>query len=112
MKKIFFVLILLSAVIFAQGGAANVRDAMCELVSTSQSLFAMGIMIFIVLAAPLILIGIYLVVKKKEMKSMGIILIVAGASMPVLLAIIYLMMPYLISALTGSEIDVMECAGG
>ena len=111
MKKIFFILILISAVIFAQGGAESIRDAMCELVSTSQSLFAMGMMIFILLAVPLILIGIYLVVKKKEMKNIGIILIIAGVAMPVLLAIIYLMIPYLISALIGSEVDAMECVG-
>jgi hypothetical protein len=110
MRRLLLMLLLFSALASAQ--QENIRSAMCSLVNTTQTFFAMVMVIFTVLAVPLILIGIYLAVKKKEMKNTGIILIIAGVLVPVLLAMVYLMVPYIISALTGVEFDVMECAGG
>ncbi len=110
-RKLFLLLLLFSTLVFAQQSVSNIREAMCDLVETSQTFLAMGIIIFILLAVPLIAAGIFLYIKKKEWKILGIILIIVGVAAPIMLAMFYLLMPYLISVLTGVEAEtIMECS--
>jgi|GEM_PF-2257663 len=109
MNKILLGLLVLSAVLVAQPSEMqNIEDALCQLVSTTQSIFGFAIMASIILAVPLMLIGAYLYFKKKENKTLkitGIVLAVIGIAGPILLIIFYLLIPVLVSMMTGADIN-------
>ena len=97
-KKFILFALTLCSVGFAQ---QSVSQALNDLCSTTKAFFGAGIVIFAVLAIPLIAIGLFLYFKKKENKTLGIAMAVIGVAAPVLLVIIYLLIPVIISALIG-----------
>ena len=103
MRKILLVLVLLSSIMFAQSDISNVQEALCQLQETTQALMAMSVAFFIILAVPIIGVGIFFYVKKKPRKKLGIVLMIVGVALPVIFALIYILMPLIISVLTGVE---------
>ena len=98
-----FLLLLLPALVFAsQAPPAQISEAMGEVQDTSQALLAVGIVLSIMMALPLIAIGLFLFLKKKKdkkLKILGIVLIIAGIFLPIFLVVLYLIIPPLISAM-------------
>ncbi len=107
--KIVLSLILFTAFAFAQGSSESIRNALCDMVDTSQTFLAVGIMFFVILAIPVLALGIFLYVKKKEMRNTGIILILLGILIPLVMVVIYLLMPWVVSSLTGVNMQEMGC---
>lgn len=107
-KKLALVIVFLSSLVFAQA-QQTLPQSLTDLCSTTQSFFGMAIVLFIILAIPLVGIGLFLYLKKKDNKwlnILGMVLTVIGVGVPLLLVIIYLLVPVIISSLVGGSQQV------
>lgn len=100
-KKIILLALLFSSIVFAQQSIPAALGILCE----DIQLFFSAIAIYsIILAVPFIAIGLFLYFKKKDNKTLriaGIAMAVIGVAAPILLIVIYLLIPVILSALIG-----------
>lgn len=118
MKRIILFLLLLSLTLVAQSsGPQAIQGAMADLCNTARSLLAMVAMLFILPVIPLLIIGAAIIKlykgENKTVKLTGKLTFMAGIVLGVfgiLGIIIYLIVPLLISILTGMPMGPDPCS--
>jgi len=113
--RFLFILLLVAGILFAQAqsGQSTIVAALTALCATSKSLFSLSGAFCCVGGLIPLLIGAVLYYFKKENKTLkltGVVLLGIGAitlAVAAFLFLVYLLTPYLIKALVGSEITVV-----